>query len=130
LKVVIIKLINGETLLGEYIDKDQVYISINRPLEVKMTPSVVGGQLVENPVISMYSQFAKEEVFDFRGDHILYCVEALSKIADFYIKTSDEMYNVDINAITIKDFEAGSEEEKKEGIDIDAVLQNSKKIMH
>lgn len=119
-------------MFGEFLGADELYTSLYRPVEVKLSPTVVGGTLIENPVISMYCQFSKEEVFDFKSPHVVYITEVLPKIAEFYIKTAEEMYSIDINSVTIKDFaaEPAPKEEKKDGMTIDEILQNVNKTLH
>ena len=103
MKNVILKLVSGETIIGELTASGDTSVSIRRPIQVRMIPTMGSdGEYHEQPVITMYSQFTFEEGFEFKNSHIVYCKELYKRISDFYQKTSEEMYSVEITKVMVR----------------------------
>lgn len=125
----ILKLVSGETIMGDLIDSRQGILRINRPIQVRMVPTKMkDNQIDEQPVITVYCHFTSEEAFEFRDDHVIYCKEVYKRIAEFYKKTADEYYNVEVNTITVKSLEEVFDDQEIANIFSDLVDDTKKNI--
>lgn len=129
-KYVISKLVSGEVLISELVTASQYSVTLKRPVQVRLVPTIKDGDIAEEPVISIYCQFTLDEEFEFKNDQVVYCKPLIEKIIPFYLKTADGLYNVEIANVTVKEYDRGidalTEDETK--LSIDDLVKS--KILH
>lgn len=110
-KHVILKLVTGETLVAELLSSSHHSITVRRPVQVRLLPTVREGNIAEEPVISIYCSFTYDEEYEFRSDTVIFCKPLIDRIIPFYEKTADSLYNVEILTVKVKDYTGTSEAE-------------------
>lgn len=104
-KHVIVKLLDGESVIGELVGASEYSITIKRPIQLKIIRHMREGQEVEEPLVSIYCQFSYDEEFEFKNSMVVYCKELIERIVPFYIKTSNSLYEVEITNVVVKDYD-------------------------
>ena len=118
--------------MGELQDASGKYVIINRPIQVRMVPTAgKDGDIVEQPVITMYCQFSGEETYEFKNEQVVFCKELYPKIADFYRKTADDMYAVEVTRVKVKEADDISDAFKEGTTDsFNELISNIKRNLH
>ena len=128
-KHVILKLISGETIMAELINSSSYAVTVRRPVQVRMIPSVKDGVISEEPLISIYCQFTYEDEFEFKDSIIVYCKPIIDRIAPFYEKTAKSLYEVEVTHVSIKEYDHGIDNLREDpGLNIDEF--DKSKIVH
>lgn len=126
---VITKLLSGETLMAEVVNSDKYRIYLKRPVQVRMVPIMKDGRIAEEPVISIYCQFTYEEDFDIKHEMVVFCKPLINSIVPFYIKTANDMYEVEVTNVSMKEYDQGIDALKEESTFTIVDLDKSK-IVH
>jgi hypothetical protein len=111
---VVLKLVSNEMLMAELAEVYETGISVKRPIQVRMVPTIKDGEVAEEPVVSIYCQFTYDEYYDFENSNIIYCKSLVDKIIPFYIKTAAGLYDVEITNVKVKEYDQGIDALKEE----------------
>jgi len=123
LKTLVLKLTNGDLVMGDFEYEDEKNLCVSKPINIRLVPSMSNdGDIIESPVVSMYCQFSSEQYYEFKHMHVVFYKEVFPKIAEFYKKIAEDMYNIEVTRVNVKtsNVDVGQEEHKP---DIDSIQE-------
>lgn len=74
-KQIVMKLINGEELVGTYLTEDDYQVTVLFPMIVKHIPRSFEGRLMETISLAPYTYFAADDEFTFQKNQIIFIKE-------------------------------------------------------
>lgn len=84
-KYIILKLMNGEEIIGTYLAQDDNSISVMFPMKVKYIPTrTQSGKLMESISLAPYTYFAADDEFTFLKNHIIFMKDLNPSHLDSY----------------------------------------------
>ena len=83
MKVVYLKLINGEHILGELVSKNDTEIIVKKPLSVSVNPMSSGLAMIPYEVIFLGKEL---ETINFKTEHIMHEFEPVKEMIDEYTR--------------------------------------------
>ena len=115
-ELVVLRLVSGETLMGELTYDNEEFVFVKNPISVRYVPSTRDGVLAEKTVAMPYCSLTEETEYTFMRQHVVFLKALKPSIGEYYMELMRE-YEKDESEVEMEHLEEEDDFDEEDEIE-------------